>query len=143
MTVEYQRRAIPNSIKQIPTKKNEVRFQDMAACGTSKESEKSIAIPLHQRTATRLREPWSRAIEESVDRLTLQATTLGSIQDAQAPQKIRAKIGLAENGKRRSCIFLEQLTAYDRMLSSWLSNSSGGSMLVSLARFCRIHARHE
>ena len=138
---EYHRRAIPSSIKQIPTKKSEVRFQDMAACGRSKESEKSIAIPLHQRTATRFREPWSRAIEESVDRLTLQETTSGSIQDAQAPQKIRAKIGPAENDKGRSCISLVQLTAYDRMLPSWLSTSSGGSMLVSLAR--GLHGRTE
>ena len=120
---------------QIPTKKSVVRFQDMAACGRNKESEKSIAIPIHQRTAMRLREPLSRAFEESVDRLTLQATTSGSIQDAQAPQKIRAKIGLAENGKGRICIFFEQPTAYGRKPSSWLSISSGGSKLVSVVRF--------
>jgi hypothetical protein len=70
-----------------------------------------------------------------VDRLTLQATTSGSIQDAQAPQKIRAKIGPAENGKGRSCIFLEQPPAYDRMSSSWLSISSRGSTPVLVARF--------
>jgi len=70
-----------------------------------------------------------------VDRLTLKAMTSGSIQDAKATQKMRVKIGPAENGKGRSCIFLEQLTAYDRMLSSWLSISSGGSKLVSVARF--------
>jgi len=117
----------------------------MAACGRSKESEKSIAIPLHQRTAIRLREPWSRALEASVDRLILQATTSGSIQKAHAPQKIRAKIGPAENGKGRRCIFLESLTAYDRMLPSWLSISSAGSRLQ--ARFggkvsC-IYSRHD
>ena len=117
----------------------------MAACGRSKESEKSIAIPLHQRTAIRLREPWSRALEASVDRLILQATTSGSIQKAHAPQKIRAKIGPAENGKGRRCIFLESLTAYDRMLPSWLSISSAGSKLQ--ARFggkasC-IYSRHD
>ena len=107
IAAEYQRRAIPSSIKQIPTKKSEVRFHDMAACARSKENEKSIAIPLHQRTAIRLREPWSRAFEESVDRLSLQATTSGSIQAPQAPQKIRATIGPAENGEGRNGIYLD------------------------------------
>src|SRR5260370_334872 len=107
IAAEYQRRAIPSSIKQIPTKKNKVRFHDMAACGRSKENEKSIAIPLHQRTAIRLREPRSRAFEESVDRLPLQAMTSGSIQDAKAPQKMSAKIGPTENGKGRTCIYLD------------------------------------
>jgi hypothetical protein len=84
----------------------------MAACGRNKENEKSIAIPVHQRTAMRLREPWSAAFEEAeaVDRLTFQAKTSGSTQVTQATQKIRAKIGPAENGKGRSCIF--SLVAY-------------------------------
>jgi hypothetical protein len=46
----------------------------------------------------------SRNFEESADCLTLQATTSDSIQDAQAIQKIRAKIGPAENGKGRNCM---------------------------------------
>jgi len=95
------------SIKQIPTKKNEVRFHDMAACGRSKEKEKSIAIPLHHRTAIRLREPRSRAFEESVDRLPFQAISSGSIHDAKAPQKMRAKIGPAENGEGCNGIYLD------------------------------------
>ena len=39
------------------------------------------------------------------DRLTLQATISGSTQHANAPQKINARIGPAENGKGRNCIF--------------------------------------
>src|SRR4029077_9462149 len=107
IAAEYQRSAPPSSIKQIPMKKSEIRFHDMAACGNSKESEIPIAMPIHQKIAIRFREPRSRACEESVDRLTLQAMTSGSIQDASAPQKMRAKIGPAENGTGRSCIFLE------------------------------------
>ena len=53
-----------------------------------------------------LREPRSRTFDESVDRLTLQATISGSTQHANAPQKINAGIGPAENGKGRNCIFL-------------------------------------
>ena len=48
---------MPTSIKRIPTKKNEVRFHDMAACGTNNENKKSIAIPVHHKIAMRLSEP--------------------------------------------------------------------------------------
>jgi len=102
---EHQRSAIPNSIKQTPTKKSRVRFHDMAPCGRNNESEKSIAIPLNQRTVMRLREPWSLAFDTAGERLTLQATTSGSIQNAKAPQKISAEIGPAENGKGSKRIF--------------------------------------
>jgi hypothetical protein len=102
---EYQRSAIPSSIKQTPTKKSRVRFHIMAACGRSNESEKSIAIPINQRTVMRLREPWSRTFDTAGERLTLQATSSGTIQDAQAPQKTRATIGPAENGEGSKRIF--------------------------------------
>ncbi len=82
----------------------------------------------------RFREPRSRACEESVDRLAFQAMISGRIQDAKALQKIRAKIGPAENGKGRGCIFLERLPAYDRRPSSWLSILFGGSKRVSDGR---------
>jgi len=47
----------------------------------------------------RLREPRSRACDESLDRLTLQANTSGNIHAAHATQKITVSIGLAEKGK--------------------------------------------
>jgi hypothetical protein len=44
-------------MKQIPTKKIEVRFHDIAACGRIEDIKTAIAIPTHQRITMRLREP--------------------------------------------------------------------------------------
>jgi len=90
IAAEYQRSVIPDSMRQMPTKKTEVRFHDMAACGRRNESEKSNTIPVHQRITIRMREPLSRASALPVDRLTFQATTSGSTHSAHAPQKISA-----------------------------------------------------
>jgi hypothetical protein len=54
---EYQRSPTPSSMQEIPTMKTDGRFHDMAAWGRNKESAKSIAIPVHQRTTMRFREP--------------------------------------------------------------------------------------
>src|SRR5207247_10623561 len=87
---KYQRSVIPESMRQMRTKKTEVRFHDMAACGRRNESEKSNTIPVHQRITIRMREPLSRASALPVDRLTLQATTSGSTHSAQATHKLSA-----------------------------------------------------
>jgi hypothetical protein len=90
MPAEYQRSAIPNSMTVMPAKNTEVRFHAMAACGRRKDSEESKAIPVHQRTAIRIREPLSSAFVELLARFTFHAITSGKIHDADAPQKIRA-----------------------------------------------------
>ena len=87
---EYHRSAIPNNMRQMPIKNTEVRLHDIAAWGKRKESEKSKAIPVHQRTTIRVREPLSWASAEPAARFTLHAITSGSIHDAHVPQKIRA-----------------------------------------------------
>ena len=84
--------------------KSKVRCHEMAACGRKRESEKSSAIPIHQRVAMRVREPRSRAPEESTDRFAFQANTSGSVQIANAIQKMKVKIDPAVNGKGRNCI---------------------------------------
>jgi hypothetical protein len=83
--------ATPANIKQIPRKNSGLRTEVIAARGNSSESEKSIAIPAHQRMTMRLREPWSRAFDESFDRLTRHAMISGAIQSANAAQKSRPK----------------------------------------------------
>src|SRR5207249_11163965 len=87
---DLQRTPIPASMRQIPIKKTEACFQDMAACGSRRESKKSDAIPIHQSTTMRFSEPRSRTFEESGDRLSLQAMISGSTQEAHALQKINA-----------------------------------------------------
>ena len=87
---EYQRSPIPSAMRQMPIKNTKVRFHDMVACGSSNENEKSNAIPVHQSSAMRIREPLSRACAEPLARFTLHATISGSIHDANAPQNIRA-----------------------------------------------------
>ena len=56
------------------------------------------------------REPWSRTPAVSVDRFNLQAMTSGNTQDAKAHQKMKAKIGPAENGKGLDCILVYTFT---------------------------------
>src|SRR5437879_10926398 len=90
IAAECQRTPIPASMRQIPIKKTEACFQDMAACGSRRESKKSDAIPIHQSTTMRFSEPRSRTFEESGDRLSLQAMISGSIEDTAALPKLSA-----------------------------------------------------
>src|SRR5437667_953669 len=103
IAAECQRTPIPASMRPIPIKKTEACFQDMAACGSRRESKKSDAIPIHQSTTMRFSEPRSRTFEESGDRLSLQAMIPGSTQEAHVLQKISSKIDLPKNGKGPDC----------------------------------------
>jgi len=75
----------------MPAKKIDVRSHSMAACGRRKDKEKSNAMPLHQRTAIRVREPLSWSSAEPVARFSLSAITSGSIHDAKAHQRLERK----------------------------------------------------
>src|SRR5260370_26921929 len=130
--------------------KSKVRCHEMAACVRNRESKKSSTIPIHQRVAMRVREPRSRAPEESTDRFAFQANTSGSVQIAKAIQKMKVKTGPAANGKGRNCIswivyilvcHLPDFSLANRTVGRILSSRIFGATVTNGRRLRRISFR--
>jgi hypothetical protein len=98
VVMAYQRRIVPAGIKIIPTRKTVGRCQRIAALGTSTEMMKSNPIPNQPRAINRFIDPRSLVLDDSADRLILEAIISGAAQSAKNAQNAAAKTG-SENGK--------------------------------------------
>src|SRR5262249_7248731 len=101
MRAEYQRNAVPASIRPMPSTNAAGRSVRRLVCGTRSDKAKLATIPTHHRTAISKSEPRSLICEDAPDRRVKEATISGRIQITHAPQNTNEYADPWESGRGR------------------------------------------